>query len=169
MTAIVKPWRTSWGPSDAALWFSSVVALVRKLFINFWKPHWGLAFQTSQNSRLFSWNDINWNKMQPLFPAALVLAHWIPWFSNSYLNSMKLYHEDFHSALNLPMKSNLVHVLQRCKSKPIIFFINCWMQTGFQKHKSASTEIKKTQSIWRLCLERCPVFWKWRVCLYMIL
>lgn len=73
--------------------------------------------------------------MQPLFPAALVLAHWIPWFSNSYLNSMKLYHEEFHSALNLPMKSNLVHVLQRWKSKPIIFLLIAECRQGFRSTK----------------------------------
>lgn len=117
------------------LWFRSVVALLRKVFINFWKPRSGWAFQTSQNCRLFSWNDINWNKMQPLFLAALVLAHWIPRFSDSHLNSMKLYHEDFHSALNLPMKSNLVRVLQRCKSKPIIFLLIAECRQGFRSTK----------------------------------
>lgn len=84
--------------------------------------------------------------MQPLSPAALVFAHWTPWFSDSYLNSMKLYHKGFDSALNLQMKSNLVHMLQCCKSKPIIFLLTA-EGTRVSEAQNASTKTVETQLI----------------------
>ena len=126
------------------LWFISVVTPIRKFFINFQKPPRGLALKTSRTADCLAGNDIKGNKRQPVFLAALVLAHWIPWFSDWYLNSMKLYHKEFYSALSLQMKSNLVHMLQWCKSKPITFLLIAESRQGFRSTKVPAENYRNT-------------------------
>lgn len=85
----------------------------------------GAWFENSWEGRFPGWSDRRWNKRQrlSLFLAALAPAHWVPWFSDSYLSRTKLHHTESHSALNLQMKSHLVSMLQWCKSKPLTFLL----------------------------------------------
>jgi hypothetical protein len=63
---------------------------------------------------------------------------------------MKLYHKEFHSALNLKMKSNLVHMLQRCKSKPVTFLLIAESRQGFTSTKIPAQRYRNIKSEYRI-------------------
>lgn len=137
--------------SQAMLWLRSLIVWggwSQKLFIlSFWKPCQRLVFKTHWKAGSLAgatWSGTKDSHYSWLYWC--LLAHWIPRFSDSSLSRTKLYHKEFHFTLNLQMKSNLVYMLQWCKSKPLTFLLIAKRGEGFRSAKILSPSYRNRTS-----------------------